>query len=527
MKKRVLVILAAICLLTSCVVSTPPEVQPTVAPPTAQPTASPRPQIPPRGPDADNLAPLEPYTPGELNKRRYAEFVAELIPRDDYGAIYPFVGVGSDYGGETYGLCTADGTIICDAVYIGFRRFEYEGESVYVLLKAHDRSEYASVEEWLREPRLFIVASDGSFAIEVAEQDIVNGGEGTLTMRADEKWGSIGFNGETIVPPICDEPITFSDGLAAVKEGGATPDKSTSYRYIDHSGDTVLGPFTVPPQGWYSEAPPFVDGLAARCDERGLWGYIDKSGEYVIEPQYVQAYNFRDGRAIVYSERDWASAVIDERGDVIIPFGNREIEQYGGVIITNGALDANDENSPWTMRYYDRDGNFMYETDGTDENWNRLYHGDGWWSSGGVGKTGRDPITLYKDGAEYDMGAADYVSVLAENRFLLRNDSYYPSDDKLTPGTCRVVDLDGNVYYEATDGDVWLTGDDGRLSVYNYNDRLNGVIDMDGNEIIPQKFKILVQCGENYIAVRAGYGGLLDKNGNWLVKISIWDSISD
>jgi hypothetical protein len=383
------------------------------------------------------------------------------------------------------------------------------------------------VEEWLREPQCSIAASDGSFATEVADEYVLDGGEGTLSVRAGEKWGSIDFRGNTVIPFAYDESITFSDGLAAVKDSSK---KGGTYRYLDHDGSTVLGPYRGPPQGWDNYAPPFVDGLAARCDERGLWGYIDKSGEYVIEPQYAQAYNFRDGRAVVYSERDMTSALIDGRGDVIIPFGSRNIEHYDDIVITFGPIDASDENSPWTIRYYDRDGNFLFETDGTDGEWNRQYLGYGWWSSGGTGKTDRTPVALYKDGAEYNVGVADYVSALPENRFVLRTDGYTSGGSEYVPGGCRVVDLEGNVYYDATEGDVWLTngdGSDGRLTVYQYSDRLTGVIDRYGSVIIPQKFSTLTVCGENYVAVRAGYGGLLDKNGNWIVKISILDSIPD
>jgi hypothetical protein len=51
-----------------------------------------------------------------------------------------------------------------------------------------------------------------------------------------------------------------------------------------------------------------VEGLAAAClgkcigytgNIEGKWGFIDKSGKFVISPQFDEAYNFRAGVAQV------------------------------------------------------------------------------------------------------------------------------------------------------------------------------------------------------------------------------------
>lgn len=40
----------------------------------------------------------------------------------------------------------------------------------------------------------------------------------------------------------------------------------------------------------------FTEGIApVYDDESGLWGYIDKKGNYVIEPEYSMAYCFQEG----------------------------------------------------------------------------------------------------------------------------------------------------------------------------------------------------------------------------------------
>ena len=69
------------------------------------------------------IKPLEPYTDDtEKYYRFYPDYIDAFIPSDKYGKVYPFVAESADfgnYGGELflYGLCTADGGIVCDPVY--------------------------------------------------------------------------------------------------------------------------------------------------------------------------------------------------------------------------------------------------------------------------------------------------------------------------------------------------------------------------------------------------------------------------
>ena len=51
--------------------------------------------------------------------------------------------------------------------------------------------------------------------------------------------------------------------------------------------------------------------------EEGLWGFIDSTGRVVIEPQFVAAQDFREGRAPVRLQGRWG--YIDSAGMVVIP----------------------------------------------------------------------------------------------------------------------------------------------------------------------------------------------------------------
>ena len=80
----------------------------------------------------------------------------------------------------------------------------------------------------------------------------------------------------------------FSEGLAAVRNS-----ISTGWGYIDRTGKTVIGPSSV------MEAPrPFKDGLAGVRME-GKWGYIDKKGDLAISPRFFNALDFSEGYAMV------------------------------------------------------------------------------------------------------------------------------------------------------------------------------------------------------------------------------------
>ena len=67
------------------------------------------------------------------------------------------------------------------------------------------------------------------------------------------------------------------EGLYPMYEKTAS---GAEWGYIDKSGEYVIDP-------QFSDAMEFSEGLAAVLDpESELWGYIDESGSYVIEPQF-------------------------------------------------------------------------------------------------------------------------------------------------------------------------------------------------------------------------------------------------
>lgn len=90
-------------------------------------------------------------------------------------------------------------------------------------------------------------------------------------------------------------------GMARVKLSG-------KWGYIDRTGRIVINP-------QFEEAGDFSEGLA-RVKVGGKWGYIDRTGRFLINPQFEEAGDFSQGLARVKLGGKWG--YVDRRGEVVI-----------------------------------------------------------------------------------------------------------------------------------------------------------------------------------------------------------------
>jgi hypothetical protein len=109
---------------------------------------------------------------------------------------------------------------------------------------------------------------------------------------------------------------SFRDGLAAV--GGGTPFR---FGYIDKTGKYIIEPRDGLSYGG------FHDGLM-KIKEGKKWGYIDKTGRVVIPPAFVDANNFSCGLAGVVHE-SLGAGYINAKGDWVIRL-NSAVPDYEG-----------------------------------------------------------------------------------------------------------------------------------------------------------------------------------------------------
>jgi hypothetical protein len=184
--------------------------------------------------------------------------------------------------------------------------------------------------------------------------------EGLAAVRSgDEKtgrWGFIDRSGKFVINPQWDHASRFSRGLSIVRTGDIVTGKE---RIIDRQGNYVSdleagvllpcengvtlvgtnvswddkgvnrhfgfvdksGKYVI--DGKFDDAFCFSEGTAAvriGDAERGQWGFIDTTGKFVLDRQWGFAYAFRDGMAPVATAggltRKWG--VIDRTGQTVI-----------------------------------------------------------------------------------------------------------------------------------------------------------------------------------------------------------------
>ena len=98
----------------------------------------------------------------------------------------------------------------------------------------------------------------------------------------------------------------FSEDLAAFSKVDST---NTIWGFVDKSGKQVINP-------QFDAVGNFHDGKCAVKNKDGKWGYIDKSGKIIINNQFDSANEYKDGKAVV--QLDDKTGVIDEDGKYII-----------------------------------------------------------------------------------------------------------------------------------------------------------------------------------------------------------------
>lgn len=151
----------------------------------------------------------------------------------------------------------------------------------------------------------------------------------------------------------CNEKKQFDGYLYPIRENGL-------YGYIDSVGNRIIEPEFLWVSTFHNGLAMAVvdtiyrvvpDSMAYEVGERDTminvyrmyakYGYIDKSGDFVIEPKFISYVNmneigdvtndmddcsnalyrnsFRNRRAMFYDTTTWKSGYIDTKGDIVIP----------------------------------------------------------------------------------------------------------------------------------------------------------------------------------------------------------------
>jgi hypothetical protein len=134
--------------------------------------------------------------------------------------------------------------------------------------------------------------------------------EGLAAVKIDGQWCYIDETGKVVIRTSGFDVVgPFTEGLASIGVSKRTPDgeEDMKYGYIDRTGRLVIQP-------QYDETYGFSEGLG-RVVMNHKWGFIDKAGKMVIEPHFISAYWFSEGFASVGLESG-ARVYIDHYGKI-------------------------------------------------------------------------------------------------------------------------------------------------------------------------------------------------------------------
>ncbi|HOQ75931.1 MAG TPA: WG repeat-containing protein [Thermoclostridium sp.] len=417
-----------------------------------------------------------------------------LVPRDDYGKIFPYVGrlkksartpvkIQSFWDGRDsllYGFIDQNGNIICEPFYDDVELLTYGNKYAYLLTYSTGEPDYTTC--------YAIAGADGSFVYEYSatEFDYYSFFDGVslhskpselyyketdayeyIPVVKDGKWGVIDYDGKQILPYSYINAPLFNEGLAAVMENDGD-----SYYYINSSGAKVLGPYSSTLDFFYNNQKSLVFYRGRALYYYGGWGLIDKSGRRITEGQYMTCSGFKYADTSIvreiapYGNGESAaihSAIIDLDGNLLTPFmlGEMHYNSDGFYVLSGG------------MRPNVYEEEFYYQ-DGTEMPYSSTYKydGDGYF----VSLNGGDRI--------YDKIIGEIVSA---------------------PGYGREFEI--FEVYGTESGDL----------------RLYGIKKKNGEVLVDAVFNYLTEIGVNYLAVQGDYGGLIDVNGNWIIKVTILD----
>lgn len=124
------------------------------------------------------------------------------------------------------------------------------------------------------------------------------------------------FSGEIAVPAQYHRAWVFSDGLAAVQKNG-------NIGFIDHKGNVVID-FQFPFHGNPLSSFLFRNGVCVVANEDGKCGVIDKTGTWIVQPEYDYVSAFKE-YAVVTSD------------------GVRKQVTYDGTVLNSFVLDDIEE----------------------------------------------------------------------------------------------------------------------------------------------------------------------------------------
>ena len=270
-----------------------------------------------------------------------------------------------------------------------------------------------------------------------------------LSGNYETLYGVVDASGEWIFKPVEEKLYFRLDGLVEDTSTGDLYDGSGLF-LSPRKGDAEIRSFS-------------ENGLACVKGDDGLYGYIDRDYNYVIEKQFVGASAFFENGLATVTTTENKQGYINANGEFVIPPKYQDVGLF-----SDGLVDVRDEDGKYY--YYDEEGNLAIDQ-------------------------------------PYDF-AYGFDDGVARVRI---DDHYY------------AIDKQGNVITETTERDPlgeYMPDFDG-LVIDSDNNGLIGAIDISGIQVIPYEYTSIEKADDNgnMIVGKDGLYGIVDRNNNPLVPI--------
>ncbi len=322
-------------------------------------------------------------------------------------------------------------------------------------------------------------------------------------------------------PAVAESPVKVSAYEGLFKNGPIrAKGQNDLWGYLDKSGNWAVEPT-------FKTCRKFVDGLAlAKDTETDLWGFIDKKGRWEIKPAYTELYGFHDGLAAAKDPDSGKWGFINQKGNWEI------VPQYALVSSFREGLSVAYDWYSEKCGYIDSKGNtvipfqFAAGSDFCDDRaFVMLSDGDS-----AYGPNGLAYISMIDKKSDVLAGLYPYLPRLlgeeedAEgwvewnyNYLLIGDSEFYEHlefceeyNSAVSPeqwcSSC-VMDKQGSVVFQGTDYDhdffiYQILNDRGELYVYDYRSGLYGIVDLNGEWVAGPAESIRIYTDEVHIGHR-------------------------
>ncbi|WP_018248435.1 WG repeat-containing protein [Orenia marismortui] len=261
-----------------------------------------------------------------------------------------------------------------------------------------------------------------------------------------------------------------------------------SWGYIDKEGSYVIEP-------QFKYAQDFQDnGLAIVETEQLLYGVIDKTGKYIVEPKFQYICSFKEGITIAEDKRGYNA--INEKGELIF-----QSDDY--ISDFNEGKAAFSKSGQSLIGYINKSGKVIMPL---QYQWHKYI--DDFQTGKVLVKIDKDTYLLINENNQV-------LEILNYKYLGARNEGFITFRDKVN-GKLGYIDEQGNILVEAKFSDAYPFKN-GLAIVNGAEDtweREYGVIDTTGNFILKPQYNDIKNLGQGLLAVGVAIDEIVNSQGS-------------